>query len=56
MKSIEKKSQAKKNNKEIKQEDKTSEEKVTNLGEKLSISEKDAIRRQFYSCWIVPQV
>jgi len=56
LKSIEKiKSQAKKNNKEIKQEDeKTSEEKVTNLGEKLSISEKDAIRRQFYSCWIVP--
>ncbi len=24
------------------------------LGEKLTISEKDAIRRQFYRCWIVP--
>ena len=23
------------------------------LGEKLTISEKDAIRRQFYRCWIV---
>ena len=56
LKSIEKiKSQTEKNNKEIKKEDeKTSEEKVTNLGEKLTISEKDAIRRQFYSCWIVP--
>ena len=56
LKSIEKiKSQTKKNNKEIKKEDeKTSEEKATNLGEKLTISEKDAIRRQFYSCWIVP--
>ena len=26
----------------------------SNIGEKLTISEKDAIRRQFYSCWIVP--
>ena len=24
------------------------------MGEKLTISEKDAIRRQFYKCWIVP--
>ena len=24
------------------------------LGEKLTISERDAIRRQFYRCWIVP--
>ena len=24
------------------------------MGEKLTISEKDAIRRQFYRCWIVP--
>ena len=29
-------------------------EKSINLGEKLTISEKDAIRRQFYRCWIVP--
>ena len=28
--------------------------KELSLGEKLSISEKDAIRRQFYRCWIVP--
>lgn len=56
LKSIEKiKSQTKKNNKEIKKKvEKNSEEKVNNLGEKLTISEKDAIRRQFYSCWIVP--
>ena len=56
MKSIEKiKAQTKNNNEEIKQKDKEiTDEKVTNLGEKLTISEKDAIRRQFYSCWIVP--
>ena len=28
--------------------------KEVRLGEKLTISEKDAIRRQFYRCWIVP--
>ena len=28
--------------------------KELSLGDKLSISEKDAIRRQFYRCWIVP--
>ncbi|MAI59841.1 MAG: hypothetical protein CMM92_02330 [Rickettsiales bacterium] len=28
--------------------------KEVKLGEKLTISEKDAIRRQFYRCWIVP--
>ncbi len=28
--------------------------KSIKLGEKLTISEKDAIRRQFYRCWIVP--
>ena len=28
--------------------------KEISLGEKLTISEKDAIRRQFYRCWIVP--
>ena len=30
------------------------EMKEVRLGEKLTISEKDAIRRQFYRCWIVP--
>ena len=30
------------------------ESKEVRLGEKLTISEKDAIRRQFYRCWIVP--
>ena len=30
------------------------ETKEVRLGEKLTISEKDAIRRQFYRCWIVP--
>ena len=32
----------------------TEETKEVRLGEKLTISEKDAIRRQFYRCWIVP--
>lgn len=56
LKSIEEiKAQTKNINEEIKQKDKEiTDEKVTNLGEKLTISEKDAIRRQFYSCWIVP--
>jgi len=56
LKSIEKiKSQTEKNNKKIQKEDeKVIDDKVINLGEKLTISEKDAIRRQFYSCWIVP--
>ena len=34
--------------------DENKKEKSINLGEKLTISEKDAIRRQFYKCWIVP--
>ena len=34
--------------------DDNKKEKSINLGEKLTISEKDAIRRQFYRCWIVP--
>ena len=34
--------------------DENKKEKSINLGEKLTISEKDAIRRQFYRCWIVP--
>lgn len=28
--------------------------KTVKLGEKLTISEEDAIKRQFYRCWIVP--
>ena len=28
--------------------------KEVKLGEKLTLSERDAIRRQFYDCWIVP--
>tara|TARA_B100000900_G_C20449360_1_gene662477 strand:- start:63 stop:785 length:723 start_codon:yes stop_codon:yes gene_type:complete len=62
LKSIEKiKSQRNNQNKNIKEdiekikeikEDK--EIKSVKLGEKLTISEKDAIRRQFYRCWIVP--
>ncbi|MAZ07865.1 MAG: hypothetical protein CMM99_05355 [Rickettsiales bacterium] len=28
--------------------------KSLNLGEKLTISELDMIRKQFYDCWIVP--
>ena len=35
-------------------EDKEEDLKEISLGEKLTISEKDAIRRQFYRCWIVP--
>ena len=35
-------------------EDKEEDSKEISLGEKLTISEKDAIRRQFYRCWIVP--
>ncbi len=34
--------------------DKKEDVKAVKLGEKLTISEKDAIRRQFYRCWIVP--
>jgi hypothetical protein len=59
LKSIEK---IKSDNKNLIDEDKKDEElneeeeeiKQTSLGEKLTISEKDAIRRQFYRCWIVP--
>ena len=35
-------------------DDKKEVVKAPKLGEKLTISEKDAIRRQFYRCWIVP--
>ncbi len=38
-------------NKKLDENDKV---KRINFGEKLTISEKDAIRRQFYKCWIVP--
>jgi len=61
LKSIEKiKSQAvskveeKKDNEKEKIDDQKEEVKNVSLGEKLTISEKDAIRRQFYKCWIVP--
>ena len=37
-----------------KNETQVNESKNIKLGEKLTISEKDAIRRQFYQCWIVP--
>ncbi len=39
---------------EKKDESEKEEIKSVKLGEKLTISEKDAIRRQFYKCWIVP--
>ena len=35
-------------------DDKKDTVNIPKLGEKLTISEKDAIRRQFYRCWIVP--
>mgnify|MGYP001245009918 CR=1 FL=1 len=62
LKSIEKIKSEKNNQKVTKKEDvdktkeKEKEKEVKNikLGEKLTISEKDAIRRQFYRCWIVP--
>lgn len=41
-----------KDDKKLVEEEKDIEE--VSLGEKLTISEKDAIRRQFYRCWIVP--
>ena len=59
LKSIEK---IKKDNQKILEDEKKDDEKFEDeeeikevkLGEKLTISEKDAIRRQFYRCWIVP--
>ena len=42
----------KKDDEKVIEEEKDIEE--VRLGEKLTISEKDAIRRQFYRCWIVP--
>ena len=41
------------NQKKIEQEVENEDMKV-NLGEKLTISELDMIRKQFYECWIVP--
>jgi len=40
--------------KDVEQIEDKEEVKEVRLGEKLTISEKDAIRRQFYRCWIVP--
>lgn len=61
LKSIEKIKTAQKNKeidkeKTVTQDDQLEEKEIKNikLGEKLTISEKDAIRRQFYQCWIVP--
>ena len=59
LKSIEK---IKKDNQKKLEEEKKDDEQIEDkeeikevrLGEKLTISEKDAIRRQFYRCWIVP--
>ena len=59
LKSIEK---IKKDNQKTLEDEKKDDEKIEDkeeikevrLGEKLTISEKDAIRRQFYRCWIVP--
>ena len=52
----------KKDNQKTLEDEKKDDEKIEDkeeikevrLGEKLTISEKDAIRRQFYRCWIVP--
>ena len=38
----------------VEEKEKEKDMKEISLGEKLTISEKDAIRRQFYRCWIVP--
>ncbi len=58
LKSIEKiKKDNQKSLDEKKDDEKTEDKEETKevrLGEKLTISEKDAIRRQFYRCWIVP--
>ena len=49
---VEKKIDEKEDKKLVKDKEENLEE--VSLGEKLTISEKDAIRRQFYRCWIVP--
>lgn len=56
LKSIEKIKTEQSKEREKIEEVKPTEKKIasSNIGEKLTISEKDAIRRQFYSCWIVP--
>ena len=62
LKSIEKvksenRQKLKKDDKKIKEEEIKEDEKEVkslNLGEKLTISELDMIRKQFYDCWIVP--
>ena len=55
-KTKEKKKTEKRKVKQKVEETKPLEKKIasSNIGEKLTISEEDAIRRQFYSCWIVP--
>ena len=62
LKSIEKvksenRQKIKKDDEDIKEEEIQEDEKEVkslNLGEKLTISELDMIRKQFYDCWIVP--
>ena len=58
LKSIEKIKKDSQNQIDEKKDDEKIEDKEeikeVRLGEKLTISEKDAIRRQFYRCWIVP--
>jgi len=57
LKSIEKIKQDNQKSLEEKDDEKIEDKeeiKEVRLGEKLTISEKDAIRRQFYRCWIVP--
>ena len=62
LKSIEKvksenRQKVKKDDEDIKEEEIQEDEKEVkslNLGEKLTISELDMIRKQFYDCWIVP--
>ena len=49
---LKKKIDEKEDKKLVKDKEENLEE--VSLGEKLTISEKDAIRRQFYRCWIVP--
>ena len=39
---------------DLKDKDLTENLEEKRLGDKLTLSEEDAIKRQFYRCWIVP--
>ena len=54
IKSEKKKKDKKKEEKQIEETENEEENKNVSLGEKLTISELDMIKRQFYDCWIVP--